>query len=198
MHAAVYQQEYLPNQFPASALCPASEDVEKSITENFLFCRPMDFENINVLHQLRCGGVLEAVRISCAGYPTKTPYEDFVDHFWNLVPELLSNQELDDVALSKAVLKKANLVGYQCGQTKVRGCPVCGPHVHQALSERACRCQSVLSCVRLTVVRKRRDSRCNCTAMSQAHPCGSSHTQRWAQQKQPAPNTYAASSAGLR
>ncbi len=84
----------------------------------------MDFENINVLHQLRCGGVLEAVRISCAGYPTKTPYEDFVDHFWNLVPELLSNQELDDVALSKAVLKKANLVGYQCGQTKVRGCPV--------------------------------------------------------------------------
>ena len=90
----------------------------------------MDFENINVLHQLRCGGVLEAVRISCAGYPTKTPYEDFVDHFWNLVPELLSNQELDDVALSKAVLKKASLVGYQCGQTKVRGYPVCGPHLH--------------------------------------------------------------------
>ena len=101
----------------------------------------MDFENINVLHQLRCGGVLEAVRISCAGYPTKTPYEDFVDHFWNLVPELLSNQELDDVALSKAVLKKANLVGYQCGQTKVRKWPVRSPHWHQ----RACHCQSRLS-----------------------------------------------------
>ena len=62
---------------------------------------------------------MEAVRISCAGFPTKTPYEDFVDHFWNLVPELLSNPDLDDKALSKAVLKKANLQGYQCGHTKV-------------------------------------------------------------------------------
>lgn len=134
----------------------------------------MDFENINVLHQLRCGGVLEAVRISCAGYPTKTPYEDFVDHFWNLVPELLSNQELDDVALSKAVLKKANLVGYQCGQTKVRGCPVWSPVLHQGLSKRACHCQSGLSSRRLTVVRKCRDSPgCSCAAMSHTHPCGS-------------------------
>lgn len=79
----------------------------------------MLFENNNVLHQLRCGGVLEAVRISCAGFPTKTPYPDFVDHFWNLVPELLSNEQLDDMALSKAVLKKANLQGYQCGENKV-------------------------------------------------------------------------------
>ena len=79
----------------------------------------MLFENNNVLHQLRCGGVLEAVRISCAGFPTKTPYPDFVDHFWNLVPELLSNEHLDDMALSKAVLKKANLQGYQCGLNKV-------------------------------------------------------------------------------
>lgn len=29
------------------------------------FNRPSDFENNNVLHQLRCGGVLEAVRIRC-------------------------------------------------------------------------------------------------------------------------------------
>ena len=50
-----------------------------------LGCRPLDFENANVLQQLRCGGVLEAVRISCAGFPTKFPFEDFVDHFWNLV-----------------------------------------------------------------------------------------------------------------
>ena len=47
--------------------------------------RPLEFENQNALHQLRCGGVLEAVRISCAGFPTKLPFEDFVDHFWNLV-----------------------------------------------------------------------------------------------------------------
>lgn len=28
---------------------------------------PALFENLNVLHQLKCGGVMEAVRISCAG-----------------------------------------------------------------------------------------------------------------------------------
>ncbi|KAK9809830.1 hypothetical protein WJX72_000004 [[Myrmecia] bisecta] len=83
------------------------------------FNRPMDFENINVLHQLRCGGVLEAVRISCAGFPSKIPYEDFVDHFWNLVPELLSRPDLDDAAVSKAIVQKAGLKGYQCGQTKL-------------------------------------------------------------------------------
>ncbi len=83
-------------------------------------CRPMDFENSNVLQQLRCGGVLEAVRISCAGFPTKFPFEDFVDHFWNLVPELLSRDDLDDSALAKAACQKAKLQGFQIGKTKVR------------------------------------------------------------------------------
>lgn len=79
----------------------------------------MDFENANVLQQLRCGGVLEAVRISCAGFPTKFPFEDFVDHFWNLVPELLSRDDLDDAALAKAACQKAKLQGFQIGKTKV-------------------------------------------------------------------------------
>jgi myosin-5 len=30
-----------------------------------------------VLHQLRCGGVMEAVRIASAGYPSRTPYKNF-------------------------------------------------------------------------------------------------------------------------
>ena len=81
--------------------------------------RPMDFENGNVLQQLRCGGVLEAVRISCAGFPTKFPFEDFVDHFWNLVPELLARDDLDDAALAKAACRKAKLQGFQIGRSKV-------------------------------------------------------------------------------
>ncbi len=39
------------------------------------------------LQQLRCGGVLEAVRISCAGYAYKRPYAAFLEHFWQLCPE---------------------------------------------------------------------------------------------------------------
>ena len=50
----------------------------------------MDFENGNVLQQLRCGGVLEAVRISCAGFPTKMPYEvDFLFLLWLLFCRLI-------------------------------------------------------------------------------------------------------------
>ncbi|KAJ6964197.1 myosin-12-like [Populus alba x Populus x berolinensis] len=43
--------------------------------------KPEIFENINVLNQLRCGGVLEAIRISCAGYPTKRTFDEFLDRF---------------------------------------------------------------------------------------------------------------------
>ena len=65
--------------------------------------RPLEFENQNTLQQLRCGGVLEAVRISCAGFPAKLPFEDFVDHFWNLVPDLLAKPDLDDAALARGI-----------------------------------------------------------------------------------------------
>ncbi|KAK9131389.1 hypothetical protein Sjap_011876 [Stephania japonica] len=51
--------------------------------------RPQKFENQSVLHQLRCGGVLEAVRISLAGYPTRRTFSEFVDRFGLLVPELM-------------------------------------------------------------------------------------------------------------
>eukprot|EP00887_Chlorella_sp_A99_P001914 scaffold18.g1914.t1 len=81
------------------------------------FNRPMAFENINVLHQLRCGGVLEAVRISCAGYPTKPLYEDFVDHFWPLATDQLA---LEDRALTRVIVRRMlGDEGYQLGKSKV-------------------------------------------------------------------------------
>jgi len=63
--------------------------------------RPMIFESPGVLHQLRCGGVLEAVRISCAGYPSKVHYTDFADHFWPLAVDLLN---AEDRALTQRVV----------------------------------------------------------------------------------------------
>lgn len=80
--------------------------------------KPALFESSNVLHQLRCGGVLEAVRISCAGYPSRREYEEFVDHFWNLAPELLTLP--DDRQIVSKLLQKVDLPpGYQLGKTKV-------------------------------------------------------------------------------
>ncbi|RVW52270.1 Myosin-15 [Vitis vinifera] len=54
--------------------------------------RPQKFESQSILHQLRCGGVLEAVRISLAGYPTRRNYSEFVDRFGLLVPELMDGR----------------------------------------------------------------------------------------------------------
>jgi myosin V len=64
---------------------------------------PMEFENPSVLQQLRCGGVLEAVRISCAGYPSKRTYEEFYNHFWMMC---LDGSDLDDEEITKQIIQK--------------------------------------------------------------------------------------------
>ncbi|GJW50907.1 myosin-6-like protein [Tanacetum coccineum] len=80
--------------------------------------KPAIFENHNVLQQLRCGGVLEAIRISCAGYPTRKPFDEFVDRFGILAPEVLDGNS-DEIHACKRLLEKAGLEGYQIGKTKV-------------------------------------------------------------------------------
>jgi len=39
-------------------------------------------------------GVLEAIRISCAGYPTKRTFEEFLDRFGMLAPDVLDGYKL--------------------------------------------------------------------------------------------------------
>ncbi|MBA0802680.1 hypothetical protein Gohar_012957, partial [Gossypium harknessii] len=80
--------------------------------------KPSIFENKNVLQQLRCGGVMEAIRISCAGYPTRKQFDEFVDRFGLLAPEVLDGSS-DEVAACKKLLEKVGLQGYQIGKTKV-------------------------------------------------------------------------------
>lgn len=79
--------------------------------------KPGIFENFNVLNQLRCGGVLEAIRISCAGYPTKRTFDEFIDRFGMLAAELVDSS--DEKAACAAICDKMGLKGYQIGKTKV-------------------------------------------------------------------------------
>ncbi|KQK13225.1 myosin-12 isoform X2 [Brachypodium distachyon] len=79
--------------------------------------KPGIFENYNVLNQLRCGGVLEAIRISCAGYPTKRTFDEFIDRFGVLAPELVDSS--DEKAACAAICDRMGLKGYQIGKTKV-------------------------------------------------------------------------------
>ncbi|KAB2064988.1 hypothetical protein ES319_A09G059200v1 [Gossypium barbadense] len=80
--------------------------------------KPGIFENNNILQQLRCGGVMEAIRISTAGFPSRKMFREFINRFSILAPEVL-NGSYNDVAASKRILEKSNLSGYQVGKTKV-------------------------------------------------------------------------------
>ncbi|KAJ0499977.1 putative myosin ATPase [Helianthus annuus] len=80
--------------------------------------KPAIFENVNILQQLRCGGVLEAIRISCAGYPTRRPFYEFINRFGLLAPEVLIGCFDEKVACGK-ILEKKGIKGFQVGKTKV-------------------------------------------------------------------------------
>ncbi|KAI4286711.1 MAG: hypothetical protein L6R35_004034 [Caloplaca aegaea] len=82
------------------------------------------FEGPMVLSQLRACGVLETVRISCAGYPTRWTYEEFALRYYMLIPSSSWTSEIRDMAT--AILKKAlgqgvngGLDKYQLGLTKI-------------------------------------------------------------------------------
>ncbi|KAI4165812.1 MAG: hypothetical protein LQ342_000755 [Letrouitia transgressa] len=85
---------------------------------------PWNFEGPMVLSQLRACGVLETVRISCAGYPTRWTYQEFALRYYMLVPSQAWTPEIREMAdaiLSKALGQGANrgLDKYQLGLTKI-------------------------------------------------------------------------------
>ncbi|KAK4391839.1 Myosin-17 [Sesamum angolense] len=80
--------------------------------------KPAIFENLNIIQQLRCGGVLEAIRISCAGYPTRRTFDEFLLRFGVLAPEVLDGN-FDEKTACQMILDKMGLKGYQLGKTKV-------------------------------------------------------------------------------
>lgn len=64
--------------------------IEQTIPHYIRCLKPNDdlvsdfFEPKNIVSQLRCGGVLEAVRVSRAGYPTRYPHEVFTARYYIL------------------------------------------------------------------------------------------------------------------
>ncbi|MQL83467.1 hypothetical protein Taro_015960, partial [Colocasia esculenta] len=105
--------------------------------------KPSVFENVNIMQQLRCGvsifeplqnifhyglipsnahamiqGVLEAIRISCAGYPTRRTFYEFLNRFGLLASEVLEGNYDEKIACAK-ILEKKGLNGFQVGKTKV-------------------------------------------------------------------------------
>ncbi|XP_023524430.1 myosin-1 [Cucurbita pepo subsp. pepo] len=72
-----------------------------------------------VLQQLRCCGVLEVVRISRAGFPTRMSHQKFARRYGFLLQESIASQ--DPLSVSVAILHQFNILPemYQVGYTKL-------------------------------------------------------------------------------
>ncbi|KAH8102837.1 P-loop containing nucleoside triphosphate hydrolase protein [Cristinia sonorae] len=86
--------------------------------------RAWEFTPHQVLSQLRACGVLETIRISCAGYPTRWTYEEFADRYYMLVhsdewDNMIRNLELKP--LCSLILERTinDPDKYQSGLTKI-------------------------------------------------------------------------------
>lgn len=82
-----------------------------------------EFEAPMVLSQLRACGVLETIRISCLGYPSRWTFEEFADRYYVLVPskhwDPKANpdvRELCQTILDTCIDDKDK---YQVGETKI-------------------------------------------------------------------------------
>ncbi|KAK3199233.1 hypothetical protein Dsin_022648 [Dipteronia sinensis] len=77
------------------------------------------YEEDLVLQQLRCCGVLEVVRISRAGYPTRMTHQEFAGRYGFLFSE--NHVPRDPLSISVAVLQQFNVLPemYQVGYTKL-------------------------------------------------------------------------------
>ncbi|KAL5197705.1 hypothetical protein ABZP36_001217 [Zizania latifolia] len=98
----------------------------ENTTPHFIRCiqpnskqRPMMFEHDLILHQLKCCGVLEVVRISKAGYPTRMTHQQFAERYGCLLLHSIASQ--DPLSISVSVLQQFNIHPemYQVGYTKL-------------------------------------------------------------------------------
>ncbi|KAG8681397.1 Myosin type-2 heavy chain 1 [Ceratobasidium sp. 394] len=83
--------------------------------------RAWEFTPQQVLSQLRACGVLETIRISCAGYPTRWTYEEFAERYYMLVHSKNWNAQTAIKDLCGMILNVTikDEDKYQAGLTKI-------------------------------------------------------------------------------
>ncbi|KAI3472534.1 hypothetical protein Pfo_030685 [Paulownia fortunei] len=98
----------------------------ENTTPHFIRCiKPNNFQSPGsynqelVLQQLRCCGVLEVVRISRSGFPTRMSHQKFAKRYGFLLLDHVASQ--DPLSVSVAILHQFNILPemYQVGYTKL-------------------------------------------------------------------------------
>ncbi|WVR04411.1 hypothetical protein IAU60_001413 [Kwoniella sp. DSM 27419] len=83
--------------------------------------KPWELEPQKVLSQLRACGVLETIRISCAGYPSRWTFEEFAERYYMLVSSKEWSADMGYRGLCSLILEKTlkDEDKYQMGLTKI-------------------------------------------------------------------------------
>ncbi|CAJ0873836.1 11776_t:CDS:10 [Entrophospora sp. SA101] len=77
------------------------------------------FESQMVLSQLRACGVLETIRISCAGYPTRWVFDEFVQRYYMLIHSSKLSSDTQKMCLQILDVSIKDADKYQVGSTKL-------------------------------------------------------------------------------
>jgi len=103
-------------------------DTLRQTTPHFVRCvnpnqfkRPQMFDAEYVRPQLRCGGIIEALRVLKLGYPSRVPYADIHGRFGHLLKHSPSSSHSNQKDFAEAVFLAFGLdpKEYQLGLTKV-------------------------------------------------------------------------------
>merc|ERR1719510_629551 len=81
---------------------------------------PMEWDGAHVEKQLRCGGIVEALRVLKLGYPTRVPYDTLYDRFHAAIENPLI-RNLDPAGFAEAILMAWDVTkkDYELGLTKI-------------------------------------------------------------------------------
>ena len=126
--AGMVKKPTLGSQFKASLV--SLMDTIDSTNVHYIRCikpneakKAWEVEPQNVLGQLRACGVLETIRISCAGYPSRWTFAEFASRYYMLIPSTMWDMSNDDkirelcTYILQSVVKEHDK--YQIGLTKI-------------------------------------------------------------------------------